>query len=143
MEPTSRTRVRRLPKRAAYDRETINSILDAAFVCHIGFLHEGSPVVIPTGYARAGGTIYVHGSAASRMLNTLADGAPLCLTVTLVDALVLARSAFHHSINYRSVILFGQARRVEDETEKTEALFHFSEQAVPGRWAEVRPPAPQ
>ncbi|HET8636473.1 MAG TPA: pyridoxamine 5'-phosphate oxidase family protein [Acidobacteriaceae bacterium] len=139
--PTPRTRVNRLPKRGDYSRETIYSILDAAFLCHVGFVVEGQPYVIPTGYGRAGDTLYLHGSAASRMLRTLASGLDVCVTVTLLDGIVLARSAFHHSMNYRSVVMLGRATPVEDEAEKTEALRVISEQIVPGRWEHVRKPS--
>jgi uncharacterized protein len=138
--PTPRTRVRRLPKRGVYDRDTIDAILDEGLVCHVGFVHDHQPVVIPTLYARVGDVVYFHGSAASRMLRTLADGVEACLTVTLIDGLVLARSAFHHSANYRSAVVFGRARLIEDRAEKLAALEAFAERAVPGRWAEVRPP---
>ena len=140
MSAARRTRVRRLPKRGAYDRATIDAILDEGIVCHLGFVHEREPVVIPTLYARAGDVVYVHGSAASRMLRTLADGAQACLTVSLVDGLVLARSAFHHSINYRSVVLFGTATPVGDPDEKLRALEAFTEHMIPGRWEDVRWP---
>lgn len=141
--PTPRTRVRRLPKRGAYDRPTIDAILDEGLICHLGFVHDGHPVVIPTLYARVEDVVYVHGSAASRMLRTLADGLDACLTVTLLDGLVLARSAFHHSANYRSVIVFGRARRLDERSEKLAALEAFSEHVAPGRWAEVRAPNEQ
>lgn len=143
MSRAKHTRVRRLPKRGAYDRETIDAILDEGLVCHVGFLEDERPFVIPTLYGRVGDTVYVHGSAASRMLRTLAGGVPACLTVTLVDGLVLARSAFHHSVNYRSVVLFGTATRVEDTAEKLRALEAFTEHMVPGRWQDVRTPTAQ
>jgi nitroimidazol reductase NimA-like FMN-containing flavoprotein (pyridoxamine 5'-phosphate oxidase superfamily) len=138
--PTPRTRVRRLPKRGVYDRDTIAAILDEGLVCHVGFVHDGRPVVIPTLYARVEDVVYFHGSAASRMLRTLADGVEACLTVTLIDGLVLARSAFHHSANFRSAVVFGRARLIENSAEKLAALEAFAERAVPGRWTEVRPP---
>ncbi|MGA9243005.1 MAG: pyridoxamine 5'-phosphate oxidase family protein [Silvibacterium sp.] len=141
--PTKRTQVTRLPKRGDYSEATICSILDAGFLCHVGFVVDGQPVVIPTSYGRSGGTLYVHGSAASRMLRTLATGVDVCVTVTLVDGLVLARSAFHHSMNYRSVVLFGTATQVESLEEKTAALRVISEQIVPGRWDDVRQPTEQ
>jgi uncharacterized protein len=137
---TDRTQVRRLPKRAIYDREAIYRILDEGLVCHVGFVTDGRPVVIPTGYGRDGDTLYVHGSAASRMLRDLAKGVDVCVTVTLLDGLVLARSAFHHSMNYRSVVIFATATVVEDEPTKREALRAFTEHIAPGRWREVRPP---
>ena len=138
--PSSRTRVRRAPKRARYDRETVEAILDEALVCHLAFVHDGQPFCIPTLHGRVGDTVYVHGSAASRMVRTLAAGAPACLTVTHLDGLVLARSAFHHSMNYRSAVLLGALRLVDDPAEKDRALEAFTEQLVPGRWAEVRGP---
>jgi len=131
--PTERTQVRRLPKRANYDRETVYSILDTAFVCHVGFSVEGQPFVIPTNYGRSGDTLYLHGSAASRMLKTLSGGVPVCVTVTHVDGLVLARSAFHHSVNYRSVVILGRAQLVEDPAEKMEGLRIFTEHVMKGR----------
>jgi len=141
--PSSRVRVRRLPKRAAYDRATIDPILDEALVCHLGFVNAGQPFVLPTLHARLGDRLYVHGSSASRMLGALADGVPACVTITLIDGLVLARSAFHHSVNYRSVVLLGTARAVTDPDEKLSALHAFTEHLVPGRWDEVRPPTSQ
>jgi uncharacterized protein len=141
--PTKRAQVVRLPKRGDYSPETIYSILDAGFLCHIGFVVDGQPFVIPTGYGRSGDTLYVHGSAASRMLRTLAAGVEVCVNVTLLDGLVLARSAFHHSMNYRSVVLFGTATMVEAPEEKTEALRVITEQIVPGRWNDVRWPTEQ
>lgn len=137
--PTKRTQVRRLPDRGAYDSETIHRILDEGFFCHVGFVADDQPYVIPTGYARVGDTIYLHGSAASRMLRTLAGGVPVCVTVTLVDGLVLARSAFHHSMNYRSVVILGRATQVEEPEEKLRALEAFTEHIVRGRWRGLRP----
>jgi nitroimidazol reductase NimA-like FMN-containing flavoprotein (pyridoxamine 5'-phosphate oxidase superfamily) len=139
--PSPRTRVTRVPKRGVYDRETIDAILDEALICHLSFVHDGHPFAIPTLHARVGDVVYVHGSAASRMLRTVGAGFEACLTVTLVDGLVLARSAFHHSMNYRSVVLLGNARRIDDTAEKLAALQAFAEQLVPGRWADVRPPS--
>jgi uncharacterized protein len=141
--PSERTRVRRVPQRGAYERDTIHAILDEALICHVGFVHDGAPVVIPTLHARVGDRLYLHGSAASRMLRTLEQGVPVCVTATLVDGLVLARSAFHHSVNYRSVVVFGTARTVEPETERRKALELFTDKLVPGRWADVRPPSRQ
>jgi uncharacterized protein len=141
--PTERTRINRLPKRAAYDRETVFRILDEGFVCHVGFVIDGQPYVIPTGYGRDGDTLYLHGSAASRMLRTLSEGVQVCVTVTLLDGLVLARSAFHHSMNYRSVVILGRAAPVENPGEKLKALRALSEHMVPGRWNDVRPPNEQ
>jgi nitroimidazol reductase NimA-like FMN-containing flavoprotein (pyridoxamine 5'-phosphate oxidase superfamily) len=140
--PTSRTRLKRLPLRAEYDRAAVYRILDEAFICHVGFAQDGQPVVIPTGYARVDDRLYLHGSAASRMLRSLASGLDVCVTVTLVDGLVLARSAFHHSINYRSVVIFGRATLVEAEAEKMAALRAFSDHILPQRWNEVREPNP-
>jgi len=137
---TSRTNLKRLPKRGHFDRDTVYAILDEGFICHIGFVVDGQPFVIPTGYARVDDNLFVHGSQASRMLRTLANGVDACVTVTLVDGLVLARSAFHHSINYRSVVVFGRATLVEDREEKDAALFAFSEQVIRGRWNDVREP---
>jgi hypothetical protein len=141
--PTERTQVKRLPKRGNYDRETVYSILDTAFVCHVGFSVDGQPFVIPTNYGRSGDTLYLHGSAASRMLKTLSGGVPVCVTVTHVDGLVLARSAFHHSVNYRSVVILGKAQLVEDPAEKMEALRIFTEHVMKGRWNDVRIPTEQ
>ncbi len=138
--PSQRTRVRRAPARADYERDTIDAILDEGLVAHLGFAVDGQPYVIPTLHARVGDTVYVHGSAASRMLRTLTAGAPACLTVTLVDGIVLARSAFHHSMNYRSVVVLGQARAVTDPAELLTVLEAFTEKLVPGRWDEVRAP---
>ena len=137
---TVRTTLKRLPKRGHFDRETINAILDEAFICHIGFVAEGQPYVIPTGFARVGNDLYVHGSSASRMMRNLSKGIDVCVTVTLVDGLVLARSAFHHSINYRSVVVLGKAELVIDKDEKNRALEALTEHIVPGRWGEVRWP---
>jgi uncharacterized protein len=139
IDTTDRTRVRRLPKRASYDRETIHAILDEARVCHVGFVVDGAPVVIPTIHWREEDTLYVHGSAASRMLRSLKGGVEACVTVTLVDGLVLARSAFHHSMNYRSVVVFGRAREVTGD-EKVRALDSLVESVVKGRSRDIRPP---
>ena len=139
--PTERTQVHRLPKRATYEREAVYRILDEGLVCHVGFIAEGKPVVIPTGYGRAGDTLYVHGSPASRMFRALGQGVEVCVTVTLIDGLVLARSAFHHSMNYRSVVLFGKATVVEDRDAKREALRVFTEHVARGRWHDVRQPS--
>ena len=138
---TARTEVRRLPKRAVYDREVVYAILDEGLVCHIGFVADGKPVVLPTGYGRKDDTLYVHGSTASRMFRALGKGADVCVTVTLIDGLVLARSAFHHSMNYRSVVIFGRASVVDDRAQKMEALRVFTEHVAPGRWNEVRRPS--
>jgi len=141
--PTERTQVKRLPKRGHYDRETVYKILDTGFVCHVGFAVDGQPYVIPTNYGRSGDMLYLHGSAASRMLKTLSAGVPVCVTVTHVDGLVLARSAFHHSVNYRSVVILGTARLVEGPDEKMEALRIFTEHVMKGRWDDVRQPTDQ
>jgi nitroimidazol reductase NimA-like FMN-containing flavoprotein (pyridoxamine 5'-phosphate oxidase superfamily) len=140
IQQTELTRIRRLPKRGVYDRETIYSILDEGFVCHVGFAIDGKPFVIPTGYARIGDNLVIHGSSASRMMRNIADGIDVCVTVTLLDGLVLARSAFHHSMNYRSVVVFGKALVIEDADEKMKALEAFTEHVIPGRWNEVRWP---
>jgi nitroimidazol reductase NimA-like FMN-containing flavoprotein (pyridoxamine 5'-phosphate oxidase superfamily) len=137
---TDRTTLKRLPKRGYYEHETVYAILDEGFICHVGFIFEGKPIVIPTGYARADDNLYIHGSQASRMLRTLSEGIDVCVTVTLVDGLVLARSAFHHSINYRSVVVFGRATLIADPAEKSSALLAFSEQVIRQRWADVREP---
>jgi nitroimidazol reductase NimA-like FMN-containing flavoprotein (pyridoxamine 5'-phosphate oxidase superfamily) len=139
-EPSERTTVKRLPKRANYERETVYAILDEGFICHVGFALDGRPFVIPTGYGRLGDTLYIHGSAASRMLKALREGIEMCVTVTLVDGLVLARSAFHHSMNYRSVVIFGKAQLVEDESEKMRALQAFTDHVMRRRWEESRQP---
>lgn len=141
--PSSRTRVRRAPQRGAYDRAQIEAILDEALVCHVGFVHDEQPYVIPMLHARIGDVVYIHGSTASRMVRTLAGGARCSLTVTLLDAIVLARSAFHHSANYRSVTVLGRAALVAGAEEKLCALEAFSEQIAPGRWSHVRAPSRQ
>lgn len=138
--PTVRSALKRLPKRGLYEREGVYQILDEGFICHVGFVVEGQMFVIPTGYARAGDTLYIHGSQASRMLRALKGGLDVCVTVTLVDGMVMARSAFHHSMNYRSVVVFGRAVAVEDDAEKLEALRALTEHLAPGRWDEVRQP---
>lgn len=138
---TPRTKVVRLAKRAVYDRATVYSILDEAFLCQVGFVLDGKPCVIPTGFGRKDDTLYVHGSAASRMLRSLEAGVDVCVSVTLLDALVLARSAFHHSMNYRSVVIFGTAQAVTDPAEKMEALRILTDHIVPGRWEQVRTPS--
>ncbi|HWW60198.1 MAG TPA: pyridoxamine 5'-phosphate oxidase family protein [Thermoanaerobaculia bacterium] len=137
---TDRTTVRRLAKRGVYDRETVHAILDEALICHAGFVVDGAPVVIPTIHWRDGDTLYLHGSVASRMLRSLKDGVDACVTVTLVDGLVLARSAFHHSINYRSAVILGTAREVTDREEKLRALDLLVEHVIAGRSREVRAP---
>jgi nitroimidazol reductase NimA-like FMN-containing flavoprotein (pyridoxamine 5'-phosphate oxidase superfamily) len=139
-QPTQRTQVKRLPDRGAYDSETVFKILDEGLICHVGFSVDGQPYVIPTGFARVEDTLYIHGSAASRMLRTLAEGVQVCVTVTLLDGLVLARAAFHHSMNYRSVVMLGRATLVSDPAEKVKALEAFTEHIVRGRWNDVRLP---
>jgi nitroimidazol reductase NimA-like FMN-containing flavoprotein (pyridoxamine 5'-phosphate oxidase superfamily) len=138
---TRRTTLKRLPKRASFDRDVINSILDVGFICHVGFAVEGKPFVIPTGYARVEDKFLIHGSQASRMLRSLSEGIEVCVTVTLLDGLVLARSAFNHSMNYRSVVIFGRATPVEDRTTKMAALFALSEHIIRDRWPDVRGPS--
>lgn len=137
---TQRTQIKRLPQRGAYDRQIIDEILDEGLICQVGFVVNEQPFVIPTAYGRVGDRLYIHGSPASRMLRTLKEGVEVCVTVTLLDGLVLARSAFHHSMNYRSVVVFGQATLVEDADEKLEALKAFTEHVMCDRWAAVRPP---
>jgi nitroimidazol reductase NimA-like FMN-containing flavoprotein (pyridoxamine 5'-phosphate oxidase superfamily) len=137
---TDRTRVIREANRAVYDRDTIYKILDEGFVCHVGFALEGQPFVIPTMYARVGDWLYFHGSAASRMLGGASSGQPVCITVTLLDGLVLARSVFNHSMNYRSVVALGQAVLVDDPVEKLAALEAFTQKLIPGRWSDARQP---
>ena len=138
--PTPRTRVIREAERGVYDRETAYRILDEGFLCHLGFVVEGQPFVIPTSYGRKDDVLYIHGSAASRMLRQLKEGIPVCFTVTLLDGLVLARSVFNHSMNYRSVVVLGKATLVDDPEEKTEALRILSEHILPGRWDDSRQP---
>jgi len=138
--PTTRTRVVREPERGVYDRETVYRILDEGFICHVGFAVNGQPFVIPTSYGRKDANLYIHGSAASRMLRQMKDGVALCVTVTLLDGLVLARSVFNHSMNYRSVVVLGKGTLVEDPEEKLAALRTLSEHIIPGRWDDVRQP---
>jgi nitroimidazol reductase NimA-like FMN-containing flavoprotein (pyridoxamine 5'-phosphate oxidase superfamily) len=138
--PTPRTRLVREADRAVYDRETVYRILDEGFLCHVGFVAEGQPFVIPTSYGRKEGVLYIHGSAASRMLRNIKEGLPVCVTVTLLEGLVLARSIFNHSMNYRSVVVLGKATLVDDPDEKLAALRLLSEHIIPGRWADARQP---
>jgi nitroimidazol reductase NimA-like FMN-containing flavoprotein (pyridoxamine 5'-phosphate oxidase superfamily) len=138
--PSTRTRIKRIPDRARYDRETIDAVLDAALVSHLGFEHDGQPFVIPTLHARIGDEVLVHGSAGARSLRTLAEGFPVCLTVTLLDGIVLARSVFEHSLNYRSVVVLGTAVPVTDRDEKRAALHALTERLLPGRWDDARQP---
>lgn len=140
MAQTTRIKVRRHPERGDYDADTINAILDEGFLCHVGFVHDNQPYVIPTLYARDGDTIYLHGSPVSRMLGTLAEGPALCITVTHLDGLVLARSVFNHSANYRSVVVLGHGHEVTDPEEKSESLRLLVEHVLPGRSAEARGP---
>lgn len=137
---TDQNRIKRLPERGHYDRETIYRILDEALICHAGFVENGQPYVIPINFARVGDTILLHGANASRLLKHIEAGHPVCVTVTLVDGLVLARSVFHHSVNYRSVVVFGKGRPVQDEQEKLAALKAITEHLIPGRWQEARLP---
>jgi uncharacterized protein len=138
---TERTKVRRRPDRGVYDRETIYRILDEAFVCHVGFVADGMPFVVPTNYVRVGDKLFLHGSPASRLMKTLASGAPFCLSVTLLDGIVLAPSAMGHSVNYRSVVVLGKAEIVEGHEAKLAAMRDFVEHVIRGRWADVRPPS--
>jgi nitroimidazol reductase NimA-like FMN-containing flavoprotein (pyridoxamine 5'-phosphate oxidase superfamily) len=142
--PTNRTRIRRLPKRAHYDRDTVHAILDSGVIAHVGYVIEGQPYVTPTAYWRDGERVFWHGSSASRMLRTMQqDGVRVCVTVTHLDGFVLARSGFHHSMNYRSVMALGTAHRLVDPEEKLQALELFVERLWPGRWSELRPVNPQ
>jgi nitroimidazol reductase NimA-like FMN-containing flavoprotein (pyridoxamine 5'-phosphate oxidase superfamily) len=141
--PTPRTRVVREPQRAVYDREEVYRILDEAFLCHVGFSVDGQPFVIPTSYGRKDANLYIHGSAASRMLRQMKEGIPVCVTVTLLDGLVLARSVFNHSMNYRSVVVLGKATLVDDPKEKLEGLRALSEHILQGRWDDSRQPNEQ
>jgi uncharacterized protein len=141
--PTPRTRVVREPQRAVYERDTVDQILDEAFLCHVGFVLDGQPFVIPTAYGRDGDLLYIHGSSASRMLRNLDRGIPVCVTVTLLDGLVFARSVFNHSMNYRSVVILGTATLVDDPAEKLAALRALSEHIIPSRWDDSRQPNEQ
>jgi nitroimidazol reductase NimA-like FMN-containing flavoprotein (pyridoxamine 5'-phosphate oxidase superfamily) len=138
--PTPRTRLVREADRAVYDREAAYRILDEGFLCHVGFVVDGQPFVIPTSYGRTDDSLYIHGSAASRMLRQMKESVPVCVTVTLLDGFVLARSIFNHSMNYRSVVVLGKAELVDDPEEKIEALRLLSEHVIPGRWADARQP---
>jgi len=141
--PTERTKVRRKPDRGSYDRELIYSILDEAFVCHVGFIADGMPFVVPTNYVRVGDKLFLHGSIASRLMKTLGSGAPFCLSVTLLDGIVCAPTATGHSVNYRSVVVMGKAEPVEGEDAKRAAMRDFVEYVIRGRWATVHPPTEQ
>jgi nitroimidazol reductase NimA-like FMN-containing flavoprotein (pyridoxamine 5'-phosphate oxidase superfamily) len=140
---TPRTRVKRRAQRGHYDRATVDAILDEGLVCHVGFAHGGYVTVLPTAYARHGDSLYVHGSMSNRMFRALRDGAEACVTVTLLDGVVLARSAFHQSMNYRCAVLYGRAREVIEESRKLEAMHWLLDHVAPGRWGDVRPPSPQ
>jgi uncharacterized protein len=140
-QPTERTTVKRLPARGVYDRAVVHQILDETLMCHLGFVIDGQPFVIPTIHVRISETIYVHGSPASRMLRTLEQGVPACVTVTHLDGLVLARSAFHHSMNYRSVLVLGTATVVDDPEKKTEVLHALTDHLIRGRWEDIRQPS--
>jgi uncharacterized protein len=140
IEVTARTRINRYPTRGNYERATIEAILDEAMVCHVGFAVDGQPYVIPTIHARDGQRVFIHGSPLSRMLRTAATGVPLCLTVTLHDGIVLARSAFHHSMNYRSVVVLGTAREVTETAAKLAAMRALVDHLMPGRWEDARQP---
>src|SRR5882724_2720768 len=141
--PTERTRVRRKPDRGHYDRQTVNDILDQAFVCHVGFVVDGTPFVVPTNYVRVGDQLFLHGSTASRLMKTLGSGAPFCLSVTLLDGIVFSPTATGHSVNYRSVVVMGKAEPVEGEPAKLAAMRDFVEYVIRGRWATVRLPTEQ
>ncbi len=140
MRPDDKIRVKRVPKRGVYEREDIYQILDKHFLCHCGFSHDGYPVVIPTLFGRKGDYIYLHGSAASRMIRNLSEGVSFCLSVASVQGLVLSKSAFHHSVNYESAVVFGTARVIEDDAEKMDALECISDQVIRNRWNETRIP---
>jgi uncharacterized protein len=141
--PTDRTTVRRKPDRGTFDRETIYAILDQAFVCHVGFIADGMPFVVPTNYVRVGDKLFLHGSTASRLMKTLGSGAPFCLSVTLLDGIVFSPTATGHSVNYRSVVVMGKAEPIEDPAAKLAAMRDFVEYVLRGRWATVRPPSEQ
>jgi nitroimidazol reductase NimA-like FMN-containing flavoprotein (pyridoxamine 5'-phosphate oxidase superfamily) len=140
---SARSRVRRIPERAHYDRETVHAILDEALICHVSFVQEGQPFIIPTIHARRGDELLLHGARASRLLKHAASGAPLAIAVTLLDGLVIARSTFNSSMNYRSVVIFGHGRAIEAHDDRLDALRAFSDQLVPGRWEDSRPNTPQ
>ncbi len=140
---TDLNRVRRVPDRGSYDRETVHAILDASLYCHVGLLEEDQPVIIPTIHVRVDDTIYLHGATSSRLLRYVGSGRPTCVSVTILDGLVLARSVFHHSMNYRAVVAFGRGYLIEGDAQKMEALERFTERIMPGRWAEARRPDAQ
>lgn len=135
-----RTKIRRIPERGHYDRDTIDAILDEALICHVGYVQDGVPVVLPTAHWRDGDRLYIHGSHAAGMFRAIRDGADICITVTILDGLVIARSGFHHSMNYRSVVVFGQAETIDDRDGKLAAVRAFMERITPGRWDELRAP---
>ena len=139
--PTDRTKVKRIPKRGFYDKGTIYSILDEAIICHVGFTINDRPFIIPTSYVRSGDCLYIHGAKSNQMMDAINNGSEACITVTLLDGYVMARSVFHHSMNYRSVVMFGKGKIVEDEEEKINALKAFTERVMPGRWNDVRQPS--
>ncbi|MHB8503510.1 MAG: pyridoxamine 5'-phosphate oxidase family protein, partial [Candidatus Acidiferrales bacterium] len=141
--PTKRTKVTRKPDRAHYERQTVYDILDQAFVCHVGFVVDGTPFVVPTNYVRVGDKLFLHGSTASRLMKTLGSGAPFCLSVTLLDGIVFSPTATGHSVNYRSVVVMGKAEPIEDPAAKLAAMRDFVEYVLRGRWATVRPPSEQ
>jgi nitroimidazol reductase NimA-like FMN-containing flavoprotein (pyridoxamine 5'-phosphate oxidase superfamily) len=141
--PTKRTKVTRKPDRGRYERQTVYDILDQAFVCHVGFVVDGTPFVVPTNYVRVGDKLYLHGSTASRLMKTLGSGAPFCLSVTLLDGIVFSPTATGHSVNYRSVVVMGKAEPIEDPAAKLAAMRDFVEYVLRGRWATVRPPSEQ
>ena len=143
LQVTQRSKLKRLPKRGSQERKLIYSILDEGLVAHVGFVSDNQPFVIPMAYGREGDRLYIHGSSVSRLLKTLEQGVDVCFTVTLLDALVVARSLFHHSMNYRSVVLFGKAKLVDQESEKMSALRAFTDQMIPGRWSDARLPNAQ
>jgi len=140
---TKRTTLKRAHERGSYDRATVQAILDAALICHVGFLHDGAPAVIPTAHWREGDVLYIHGSSASRAIRALEAGSPACIAVTLTDGLVLARSGYNHSIDYRSVVIYGTARKIADDAEKLATLKTFMDKVAPGRWDELRAPNAQ
>lgn len=140
---TKRTTLKRAHERGSYDRDMVHAILDEALICHVGFIHDGGPAVIPTAHWRDGETLYIHGSSASRMIRALEGGAPACIEVTMTDGLVLARSGYHSSVNYRTVVIYGSGRKIDDEAEKLATLKTFMEKIAPGRWDELRAPNEQ
>ena len=142
-EKTKRTTLKRAHERGSYDRATVHAILDEALICHVAFIHDGAPAIIPTAHWREGDILYIHGSSASRAMRALEGGAPACIEVTMTDGLVFARSGYNSSIDYRSVIIYGAGRKIDDEAEKLAALKVFMEKIAPGRWEELRAPTDQ